>query len=63
MMGRVHRQGIVIHVVAQELFDRTDELARLAAPTDTPAGRRPVQPPLRRHPRQMTPLPPSRDFR
>jgi error-prone DNA polymerase len=73
--GKVQKEGIVIHVVAERLTDMTDCLATLTRPSQAtlePAiaradeVRRPISEArlaLTRHPRNVNPLPPSRDFR
>jgi error-prone DNA polymerase len=68
--GRVQRDPVsgVIHVVAEELTDRTDVLWRLAErPVALPLSRgdevaRPVPAPARGHPREARIIPGSRDF-
>ena len=68
--GRVQRDPVsgVIHVVAEELADRTDVLWRLAdRPVALPLSRgdevaRPVPAPSRGHPRDARIIPGSRDF-
>jgi error-prone DNA polymerase len=75
--GRVQREGIVIHVLAEHLEDCSDLLATLGGrkltPPYTPAdhvahpngpdSREPKPPPIPRHPRdQAKVLFPSRDF-
>jgi error-prone DNA polymerase len=74
--GRLQREGLVIHVVAEELVDMTERLAELKPgpplaadparadevkrPTrDQRPDRRPLPP---RHPRDVNPMPKSRDF-
>ena len=68
--GRLQREGLVIHVVAEELTDLTHRLAGLKAdPARADEVKRPTrdQRPdsradLRRHPRDVNPMPKSRDF-
>jgi error-prone DNA polymerase len=72
--GRLQREGLVIHVVAEELTDMTDRLAELRPqltgadhvkhqgrdqrePPPSPNGPSPL-----RHPRDVNPMPKSRDF-
>ncbi len=78
--GKIQKQGIVIHLVAERLNDMTEHLHALSRPRDPalapPLARadevahRPPPPPVRaepqpppRHPRQINPMPRSRDFR
>ena len=73
--GKIQKEGIVIHVVAETLTDMTARLAKLTRPSHAilePAiaradeVRRPISDArlaLTRHPRDANPLPPSRDFR
>ncbi len=74
--GRLQREGLVIHVVAEELIDMTGRLADLkpgAVLTAEPARADEVKRPTRdqrsdlrpspaRHPRNVNPMPKSRDF-
>jgi error-prone DNA polymerase len=68
--GRMQRDPVsgVIHVVAEELADRSDVLGRLADhPVALPLSRgdevaRPVRTPARGHPRDARIIPGSRDF-
>ncbi len=70
--GKLQREGLVIHVVAEELIDMTERLAELkpgpaltADPARADEVKRPSRdqrPDLRRHPRNVNPLPKSRDF-
>jgi error-prone DNA polymerase len=70
--GKLQREGLVIHIVAEELIDMTDRLADLKpGPVMTPEQaradevKRPTRdhrPDLRRHPRDVNPMPKSRDF-
>ena len=68
--GVVQRDAVsgVVHLVAQDLRDRTDALARLAdAPMEVPLSRadevvRPIPSPARGHPRNARIIPGSRDF-
>ena len=76
--GRLQREGRVIHVVAARLVDLTARLATLAAPPFEAAlaradeVKRPVSEArqallsgpsqLQRHPRNVNPMPRSRDF-
>ena len=70
--GRLQREGLVIHVVAEELVDMTGRLADLkpgplmtADPARADEVKRPTRdqrPDLRRHPRDVNPMPKSRDF-
>jgi len=70
--GKLQREGLVIHVVAEELTDMTERLAELkpgpamtADPARADEVKRPTRdqrPDLRRHPRNVNPLPKSRDF-
>jgi error-prone DNA polymerase len=53
--GRIERQGLVIHVVAEQLIDLTDELCRLSDGTAT------IPSPTREH-REGSWTPKSRDF-
>jgi error-prone DNA polymerase len=53
--GRLQREGIVIHVIAQHIEDLTDRLRALAAPHETPAATPRASPEDRRNY-------PSRDF-
>ncbi|MDE2465175.1 MAG: error-prone DNA polymerase, partial [Alphaproteobacteria bacterium] len=63
--GRVQRQGLVLHIVADHMVDLSGELNTLydeplhasrSGSTGTPAG-------LHRHPRNVEVIPKSRDFR
>ncbi len=58
--GRLQREGLVIHVVAERLTDLTYRLAALARPTEATTPLAPLQPPAGR----ATPDPryPSRNF-
>ncbi|MGF1630123.1 MAG: error-prone DNA polymerase [Kiloniellaceae bacterium] len=70
--GRLQREGLVIHVVAEELSDLTHRLAELkpgpvmaSEPARADEVKRPTRdhrPDLRRHPRDVNPIPKSRDF-
>ncbi|HKJ75445.1 MAG TPA: OB-fold nucleic acid binding domain-containing protein, partial [Alphaproteobacteria bacterium] len=67
--GRVQRQGVVIHVVAEHLEDWSPLLWRLAeddCPAPPEASRKPVdgvaQTAMRKHPRDVRIIPKSRDF-
>ena len=75
--GKLQREGLVIHVVAEELTDMTDRLADLkpgpAMTAETARAdevKRPTRDqrpdlssgPGRRHPRDVNPIPKSRDF-
>ncbi|GAB4376764.1 MAG: error-prone DNA polymerase [Kiloniellaceae bacterium] len=64
--GRLQREGLVIHVVAEQLTDLTHRLAGLKAdPARADEVKRPTRdqrPDLRRHPRDVNPMPKSRDF-
>ncbi|MEQ8354248.1 MAG: error-prone DNA polymerase [Kiloniellaceae bacterium] len=70
--GRLQREGLVIHVVAEELIDMTDRLADLkpgpamtaeqARADEVKRPSRDQRPDPRRHPRDVNPLPKSRDF-
>ncbi|MGD1876655.1 MAG: error-prone DNA polymerase [Kiloniellaceae bacterium] len=70
--GKLQREGLVIHVVAEELTDMTGRLATLKPgpvlagdPARADAVRRPTRdqrPDIRRHPRDVNPMPKSRDF-
>jgi error-prone DNA polymerase len=70
--GRIQKQGIVIHLVAEKLSDMTErlyELGRPRRPLAAPAlahadeaPRRPEPQPPPRHPRRANPMPRSRDF-
>ncbi|MGF1595239.1 MAG: error-prone DNA polymerase [Kiloniellaceae bacterium] len=72
--GRLQREGLVIHVVAEELADMTSRLAGLKPdparadevkrPTRDPRpdGRPDIRADIRRHPRDVNPMPKSRDF-
>ncbi len=76
--GKIQKQGIVIHLVAEKLSDMTEHLRALSRPRDPtlapPLARadevahHPGPPPMGwrpapRHPRQVNPMPRSRDFR
>jgi error-prone DNA polymerase len=71
--GKIQKQGIVIHLVAEKLSDMTErlhELGRPRRPLAAPvpahadeAARRPEPQPPPRHPRRVNPMPRSRDFR
>ena len=78
--GRLQREGLVIHIVADRLVDLTPllhSLAEPAVPLLQPAlahadeVKKPIaperqaiaRPSLARHPRNVNPMPPSRDFR
>jgi error-prone DNA polymerase len=70
--GRLQREGLVIHVVAEELSDLTHRLAELrpgpvlasdaARADEVKHPTRDHRPDLRRHPRDVNPMPKSRDF-
>jgi len=64
--GRLQREGLVIHVVAEELTDMTDRLAGLksdaARADEVKRPTRDQRPDIRRHPRDVNPMPKSRDF-
>jgi error-prone DNA polymerase len=74
--GKLQREGLVIHVVAEELIDMTGRLAELkpgpvmeSAQARADEVKRPtrdhrpdVRPDIRRHPRNVNPMPKSRDF-
>jgi error-prone DNA polymerase len=64
--GRLQREGLVIHVVAEELSDLTHRLAELrpevARADEVKHPARDHRPDLRRHPRDVNPMPKSRDF-
>ncbi len=75
--GKLQREGLVIHVVAEELIDMTDRLADLkpgpvmeATPLEPSRARadevkrptRDQRPAAPRHPRNANPMPKSRDF-
>jgi len=68
--GKLQREGLVIHVVAEALTDRTDLLAGLKPdPARADEVKRPTRDPragrgpdIRRHPREVNPMPKSRDF-
>ena len=68
--GKIQKQGIVIHLVAEKLSDMTErlhELGRPQRPLPAPAHadeapRRPEPQPPPRHPRRVNPMPRSRDF-
>ena len=55
--GYVQRDVEIVHVIAQDLTDRTDALQRLA-----PDGLRNTRAPTSRHPRNAQIIPKSRDF-
>jgi error-prone DNA polymerase len=76
--GKIQKQGTVIHLVAEKLCDMTEHLRALSRPRDPtlapPLARadevahHPGPPPMGwrpapRHPRQVNPMPRSRDFR
>ncbi len=70
--GKLQREGLVIHVVAEELEDMTERLGDLkpgpaleSAQARADEVKRPTRdqrPNLRRHPRDVNPMPKSRDF-
>ena len=78
--GRLQKEGLVIHLVAERLTDLTDRLVALGEPgapatlfeaaqaradevkRPGPAPVRPRPAPSARHPRNVNPMPPSRDF-
>jgi error-prone DNA polymerase len=70
--GKIQKQGIVIHLVAERLSDMTERLHELGrpqrpliAPAPAHAEKAPCRPgpqPPPRHPRQANPMPRSRDF-
>jgi error-prone DNA polymerase len=70
--GKLQREGLVIHVVAEELTDMTARLAELkpGPPMESTQARadevkrpsRDQRPDIRRHPRDVNPMPKSRDF-
>jgi error-prone DNA polymerase len=68
--GKLQREGLVIHVIAEELFDMTDRLAGLKPdPARADEVKRPTRDhrpdtraDIRRHPREVNPMPKSRDF-
>jgi error-prone DNA polymerase len=68
VQGYVQRDSDVIHVVAQQLQDRSDALARLSNDRfEAPVARadhvlRPLQGSAQRHPRDVRIIPKSRDF-
>jgi len=60
--GKIQRSPEnVIHIVAERIFDRTDELERLSEDAD-PRPPSPDATPLHRHPRNVRIVPRSRDF-
>jgi len=60
--GRVQREGLVIHVIARQVFDLTPELATLSGDT-TPAKNPLKHPPVpARHPRNVKVWPGGRNF-
>jgi error-prone DNA polymerase len=62
--GKIQKQGIVIHLVAEKLSDMTERLHELGRPRRPLAAppRRPEPQPPPRHPRRANPMPRSRDF-
>jgi len=70
--GRLEREGIVVHLVADRIEDLSHLLSDLGHPVDTAIGQttsktdnapRPLPPPRAMHPRQQAKrLFPSRDF-
>jgi len=72
--GRLQREGLVIHVVAETMTDMTHRLLELTArkaPLEPAIARADevkhpphnLQPQMARHPRNVNPMPPSRDFK
>ena len=66
--GYIQREGDIIHVIAQNLIDKSDAMLRLAPESmATPIARsdevkRPIPAPSGRHPRNVQIIPKSRDF-
>jgi error-prone DNA polymerase len=63
VVGKLQREGIVTHLIADRLEDCSVLLDGLAAPDPRNPGERPVPAPARRHPREQAKiLFPSREF-
>jgi error-prone DNA polymerase len=61
--GKIQRSPEhVVHLVAERIFDRTEELDRIAEDDTEPPLRAPDSTPLHRHPRNVRIVPRSRDF-
>ncbi len=76
--GKIQKEGIVIHIVADKLIDMTERLSELTTPSRPKLDpvlahddevKHPARPapqdwrPLRQHPRDLPQMPNSRDFR
>ncbi len=61
--GKVQRgEGDVVHLVAERIFDRSDELHRLSEDEQAAPSLRVQAPSSHRHPRNVRTVPKSRDF-
>jgi error-prone DNA polymerase len=63
--GRLQREGLVVHIVAEKIDDLSHELYRLSDPQIAPAGETGPRTTPHRHPRNAPSrlIPKSRDFR